>query len=52
MNYHSKYLKVIQDDWYCTILFQLPHYCTTTTVLLLHCSRQIWTQFFKMHFYY
>jgi hypothetical protein len=23
MNYHSNYLKVIQDDWYCTILLSI-----------------------------
>lgn len=42
MNYHIKYLKVIQDEWYWTILFQLLHYCTVTTVLLQYCNTQIW----------
>ena len=32
MNYHSKYLKVIQDDWYCTILLSI------TTLLYCHYS--------------
>jgi len=51
MKYRIKYLQEIQDEWYRTILFQLLHYCTVTTVLLQYCSTQTWnTGFFKYIF--